>query len=363
MGLILCPECGAKISNKALTCPHCGFVSKNSKLPISIQDKYEPIPIFKYEINEWDPQPVSYEDNKALVEYFGDWNTVQLKIPAIAEVIKSLAAKNNYMVAKIPDYIKKMIENGEYCFSIDKNGEILPTIRNANGIVKQVRLENISFSPNAGQSLINLSNQMKMAQIASDIKYIGNVICSVRDELQNDRLALVDAAMQQLQQAMLIEDSSLRNNAILGVVQKATEAKCTLVRNYELNYQYLLKEKNKSFYQHLTIKDETQVKAKDAMKDIVAITNVVKIECAGYSALGEYEAEKKCLLQFKDFIVKNKLSKRDTLLTINEAFELKNIDFVNQFESISKKISNFDNDGLIEMKNSPFLISEDNEDE
>ena len=70
--------------------------------------------------------------------------------------IKSLAAKDNYMVAKIPDYIKKMIENGEFCFSIDKNGEILPTIRNANRIVKQVRLENISFSPNVGQSLINL---------------------------------------------------------------------------------------------------------------------------------------------------------------------------------------------------------------
>ena len=363
MGLILCPECGAKISNKALTCPRCGFVSENSKLPISIQDKYEPIPVFKYEINEWDPQPVSYEDNKALVEYFGNWNNIQLKIPAIAEVIKSLAIKDNYMVAKIPDYIKKMIESGSYCFSIDKSGEILPTIRDANGIVKQVRLENMSFSPNAGQSLVNLSNQMKMAQIASDIKYIGNVICSVRDELQNDRLALADAVMQQLQQALLIEDSSLRNNAILGVIHKATEAKCTLIRNYELNYQYLVKEKNKSFWQHLNIKDETQVKAKDAMKDIVAITNVVQIECAGYSALGEYDSEKKCLLQFKDFIVKNKLSKRDTLLTINEAFELKNVDFVNQFESISKKITKFDNDGLIEMKNSPFLISEDNEDE
>ena len=363
MGLILCPECGAKISDKALACPHCGFVSENSNLPISIQDKYEPVPVFKYEINEWDPQPISYDDNKALVEYFGNWNNIQLKFPAIAEAIKSLAIKENYMVAKIPDYINKMIENGSYCFSIDKSGEILPTIRDANGIVKQVRLENITFSPNAGQSLVNLSNQMKMAQIASDIKYIGNVICSARDELQNDRLALADAAMQQLQQALLIEDASLRNNAILGVIHKATEAKCTLIRNYELNYQYLQKEKNKSFWQHLNINDETHVKAKDAMKDIVAITNVVQIECAGYSALGEYEAEKKCLLQFKDFIVKNKLSKRDTLLTINEAFELKNIEFVNQFESISKKISNFANDGLIEMKDSPFLISEDNENE
>ena len=360
MGLILCPECGAKISDKALSCPHCGFVSKDSMLPISVQDKYEPIPIFKYEINEWNPQPVCYDDNKTLVKYFGDWNNIQTKLPALAEVIKALVAKDNYMVAKIPEYIKKMIESGEYCFSIDKSGEILPTIRNANGIVKQVRLENMSFSPNMGKSLVNLSNQMKMAQIASDIKYIGTIICSVRDELQNDRLALADTAMQQLQQAILIEDSNVRNNAIIGVIHKATEAKCTLIRNYELNYQYLVSEKNKPFLQHIRIKDETSVKAKEAMKDIVAITNAVHIECAGYSALGEFEAEKKCLLQFKDFIVKNKLSKRDTLLTINEAFELKNIEFVDQFETISKKISNFDSEGLIEMANSPFLISEEN---
>lgn len=360
MALILCPECGSKISDRALTCPHCGFVSENPNLPISVQDKYEPIPVFKYEINEWDPQPISYDDNKALVEYFGNWDNIQSKLPAIAEVIKSMAKKDNYLVAKIPDYIKKMIEDGTYCFSIDKSGEILPTIRDAKRIVKQVRLEKISFGSNAGQSLINLSNQMKMAQIASDIKYIGNLICSVRDELQNDRLALADTAMQQLQQALLIEDASLRNNAILAVIHKATEAKCTLVRNYESNYQYLLKEKNKSFWQHLNIKDETQIKAKDAMKDMVAITNVVQIECAGYSALGEFEAEKKCLLQFKDFIEKNELSKRDTLLTINEAFELKNIEFVNQFESISKKISSFNNESLIGMRNSPFLISEGN---
>ena len=55
MSLILCPECGTKISNKATACPHCGYVSSDSSLPISVQDTYEVVPIFSYDIVEWKP--------------------------------------------------------------------------------------------------------------------------------------------------------------------------------------------------------------------------------------------------------------------------------------------------------------------
>lgn len=41
MSLILCPECGTKISDKARICPHCGFMSDDNLRPISEQDTYE----------------------------------------------------------------------------------------------------------------------------------------------------------------------------------------------------------------------------------------------------------------------------------------------------------------------------------
>lgn len=55
MSRILCPECGTKISDKATKCPHCGFQSADPKRPISEQDKYEMVPIFEYDIEEWQP--------------------------------------------------------------------------------------------------------------------------------------------------------------------------------------------------------------------------------------------------------------------------------------------------------------------
>ena len=49
MSLILCPECGTKISDRATKCPHCGFQSADAERPISEQDKYEIVPIFEVE--------------------------------------------------------------------------------------------------------------------------------------------------------------------------------------------------------------------------------------------------------------------------------------------------------------------------
>ena len=144
MSLILCPECGTKISDKAITCPHCGYMSADRSLPISVQDTYEVVPVFNYDVEEWNPNRgqlsvMAVEDNRSLVQYFGNWQTIQLKMPAIAQVIKGMAKKEEILVAKMDSYIKTLIDKGVYRFTIDKQGEILPTIRDAEGIVKQVR--------------------------------------------------------------------------------------------------------------------------------------------------------------------------------------------------------------------------------
>lgn len=134
MSRILCPECGTKISDKATKCPHCGFQSADPKRPISEQDKYEMVPIFGYDIEEWQPNRgelsiISYEDNRSLIQYFGKWENIKVKLPAIAEVIGAMAGKDHIMVAKMDSYVKDLIDKGIYRFTIDKQGEILPTIR------------------------------------------------------------------------------------------------------------------------------------------------------------------------------------------------------------------------------------------
>ena len=350
MSLILCPECGTKISDRATKCPHCGFQSADPSKPISEQDRYEIVPIFEYDIEEWEPNRgdlsvISYEDNKSLIAYFGKWENIEIQIPAIAEVISSMAAKEHVMIAKMDQYVKDLIDRGIYRFTIDKQGEILPTIRDAKGFVKQVRLEDMTLPHNLTQALNNLSTHAVMAQILDEIEYLGDAIREIHIELQNDRLAMAESVRDKLRQARLIQDAKLRESALLAVVNSATDAKRILMRNFSQNMHHILKHSQKSDLQLLlSPKGERDVsqKAIDSFQALVYITNSVQTECEGYAMLGEYEPCRECLLEFKSFIEDNRLNSRDTLLLLNENSSQKKIELVDEFTDIARRITAFD---------------------
>ncbi len=366
MSLILCPECGSKISGRATQCPHCGFQSDDSSRPISEQDKFEVYPTFEYEIQEKqtdfvNSSVISYEDNRKFVSYFGKWDTIKTELPAIAEVIFAMAQKEHIMVAEIDPYVKELIAKGVYRFSIDKQGKILPTIRDGKNIVKQVRLEDMSFSPNLTQAFNNLLVHAKMSQILDKIEFIGDAIRDIHIELQNDRLAMADSAKDKLKQAMKIQDSKLRETAILNTISSATDAKRTLMRNFSQNLLYIRQHSNESDFKQIFKKSDTATKATDALQALVAITSTVQTECKGYAVLGESESCKICLQGFKSFIVDNMLDNRDTLLLINESSSVKKIDIVNQFYDVSKKIDSFNPSYFqIEMHTHELLAESDN---
>lgn len=368
MSMILCPECGSKISDKATQCPYCGFQSSDNSRPISEQDSYERVPTFEYDIEEWqanrgDLSIISYEDNKSFIKYFGNWERIKTEMPAIAETIFSLAKKDHILVAKMDPYVKDLIAKGVYRFTVDKSGEILPTIKEGNKIVKQVRLEDMSFSPNLTQSLNNLSIHANMAKILDEIEYIGDAIRDVHIELQNDRLAMADSARDKLKQAMRLQDSQLRNKYILDVISSATDAKRVLMRNFSQNLTYLKQHSNDSsvtiFKKNKRSNAQDSSKAIDAMQALVALTNSVQTECEGYAILGEYESCKVCLEEFKGFIISNELDKRDTLLLLNENSSIKRSDIVDRFAGISKKITTFDTSSQIECHLHELLASSD----
>ena len=352
MSRILCPECGSKISSRAVQCPYCGFQSEDPTRPISEQDTYKKVPTFEYEIEAWEPNRkelsvISYEDNKRLVEFFGSWDNIKLHLPGIAEVISSMAQSQHLMLAKMDEYVKELIDQGVYRFVLDKNGEILPTIRDANGFVKQVRLEEMTLAPNLVQSLNNLSLHAIMIQILDKIEYVGDAIRELHIELQNDRIALAESARDRLRQARLIQDAKLREYSMISAIQGATEAKRTLMRNFIQNMEYIRRNSQKNFVKmmrdKITDRDLSQ-KALDSLQALVFITNSVQVECEGYALLGEYEPCKECLEEFRRFIMDNKLTQRDTLIMINESSSQNKIEIVDDFVEIADRISNFKTD-------------------
>ncbi len=342
MSLIPCIECGTRISEHAKVCPHCGFCGNNPDLPIAIQGEFSPIPRIQIDISQWNPAAnasflASPADSALLFGMLGRWESITKNFPALAAIFQEMAKKESVLVAKIDSFIQRKLQSGEYKFSIDRNGELLPTIRDNQGIVHQVRLDRWAIPTQMTQAVTNLTAQAALSQILEGIKQIGQSILALHLELQGDRLALADSAYDQLMQALKIEDSRLREASILQAISTATEAKCALMRNITQGLTAIKAPSAKGSWIPGKSTPQTQA-ASDIMQSLVALTNAIQVECGGYSALGEPEAGQLCLAQFSHFLIENQLNDRNVLLIVNENLAQKQLEIVDSFTEIVKQI-------------------------
>lgn len=99
MSLIRCPECNAKVSDKALACPRCGFVAEDHLLPISQQVCSDVVPTFSCAVEKGTLfesvllNSVMIENHAELSESFGNMTWLGLHLPELTESICSLARK------------------------------------------------------------------------------------------------------------------------------------------------------------------------------------------------------------------------------------------------------------------------------
>ena len=220
MALVFCPECGTKVSEKAYSCPFCGFRSSKKNLPMIASKN----PVQRI---QWDSEslllsfdqifPISAVQSNNLNIIFGKAENLSRIAPAFFDTIQSMIPKT-IKIAETNPFIQKLINEGTYRFITDKSGGILPSIYGDKGIVAQVRLRDLKLTPDLSSSIIDLQMQIALAQVLSEIRDVQKSLTYLHIELQNDRLALADSAWQQLQQAVQISDGRVREEKFLSVL-------------------------------------------------------------------------------------------------------------------------------------------------
>lgn len=311
MALVRCPECGSRISEKARMCPVCGYESYDSLVPISEQEVYVSIPYESGDDDRWNVVSLSQEDSSKIAKFLSKYENLKVVAPGLASAIETAFSGETQLVADINRYTQELIRNGNLVFSFDKNGNILPHLRTADNkrISELIRLKEVSANPMISSAVNNLSNQIALAQILNELEVIEERIANIQKEIQEDRLAMADSAWDKMLQARSISDYSIRAIAIQNAINSATDAKRVLMRNFTVSFTAMQSSKYK----------EIERNARNAAKDLVSLTNCVRVECDGYVVLGEYKASKECLASFLRFIQENKLDDRNTLLMLNSS--------------------------------------------
>ena len=114
MGMIQCPECDGHISDKALSCPKCGYTGKDPLLPVSEQNRGE-IVRAEYGLTAWDAEEgmvatLGHEDKEALAEWMSDWDRFRLAVRELAQIIQDACAPaGKEYVAKLTPEIRRLL--------------------------------------------------------------------------------------------------------------------------------------------------------------------------------------------------------------------------------------------------------------
>ena len=314
---VQCPACGTFVAETATMCPYCGFRGDDPSRPIYKQGEYRPVPVVPCEIVVDDGRSceirLSDEDNKNLFRHLADWNWLSTMLPALAETLESIFGGTVHLEAKLPEHIMHMIEEGKLHFATDKNGEILAEVFDErNKIFKQVRLEKVVRNDALLPAMQHLETQAALCLVMGKIDEVGRAVQQLGEELQQDRLARVDAALDMFQQACRIESSRERNEYVREALNEATRAKALLVRNFA-QQQRLMEQGGK--------KSDAALRA---MQDYVAIVNAVNVQMQTHMALEQQDAAAYCLQDLNKFIKNYDLDKRDTMLNLVGSVKSKN---------------------------------------
>ncbi|MBR3328147.1 MAG: zinc ribbon domain-containing protein [Atopobiaceae bacterium] len=272
--------------------------------------------------------------NESIVKFLEDANAMAKFAPAIYDFIKKWAARGDtQFVADFSAAAEKLMKSGELVLSVEKKtGDLLPQLRSAKTgqIFENARIKAEQIPQDMTQPLVAIQMQVMMANIMDAIELVAANVEALRIENQADRIAMAESAWQQLQQAMLIEDSRLREMKILDIASAATEARCTLQGNFRAEFALAMGKEGKA-------KDWGKA-ANTAMVDLTVVALMAKTEYAAYQVLEEPGAANAALGQFKQFILDNKLEDAQTLRRLNSYSKSNREDIVRGFVEISGSV-------------------------
>jgi hypothetical protein len=285
--------------------------------------------------------PISTIQSNNLSVIFSRAENLSRVAPAFFEAVKAAFPKT-IKIAETNSAIQKLIDSGVYRFITDKSGEILPSIYGEHGVVAQVRLRDISLTPDLGRSITDLRTQIALAQVISEIHDVQRGIANLHSELQDDRLALAESAWQQLQQAAQISDARVREEKLLSISSSATDAKCILFRAFASGKRFFDERKDKGWLFKAFDKvaqNHGAEKSAEIFNTLSAITKTVQVEITIYCLLGEQNAARLSMVQFSDFIRINALDDRDTLLMLDSYGSSSHKNIIENFTDIRRKIA------------------------
>lgn len=318
MALIQCPECGARISDKAISCPHCGFTASGETglVPISSlppAPRKVAISIPDATIFDDGTNLIACSTREKLAEVMGDAGKMAKMAPAIYDAIRKLMEKRGTIwAADFSEAAQKLMDKGELVLSVEKKtGKLLPQLRSVKTgqVYEKARLHAETLPNDIAPSLATLQIQIMQADLMGEIKNVAVNVEALRLESRGERIGRAKAVWLELQQAANMQDPRLREHRLLAIASKATEERSVLQESFKVQLRLASSAQGKN-----AMKGQA---AKDAIVYLTTVALMARSEYVAAELVGERGAAQTALNQLAAFVEENRLDEPDTLRALN----------------------------------------------
>ncbi|MDO4377619.1 MAG: hypothetical protein Q4C64_00530 [Erysipelotrichia bacterium] len=234
-----------------------------------------------------------------------------MNAPAFINVIKATVPDVTLQAVLTDGQKKKLVEDAVEIMT-KKDGTLLATLRNpkTKKIVEQISLKKVKLAPELNRAMADLSAQMQMAQIAEQIQQVQKAVEEVRIGQENDRLATAYSCQQKLLQATKIKNPKLRQEMLIQIALSAEDSRNLLMLSQKENVKFIMNQPEKFFQKVLSNINTDKINStmKEIRDSFYVVNGVSLVEAMAYRELGEYEAAKKSLTYYADFLTDTYIS-------------------------------------------------------
>lgn len=320
-----CSLCHSEIPENSTVCPNCKGDSGTSLETIACASDADRL-VGSDEDAYWELARHD-EDYQTL---FGDAKHILNFLPELGDIVNSVFPETA-MVADIPSFLQKKIDEGDLAFQVDRYGNDIAHLVDRNRRVRHaLRLDKKRLTPKMSQAWDNLRTRVMQAEIIGALYDIDRSIAEIRDGLQDDRLALVDDAWSLIEQARAVSDVEYRNDLLRRALDKAAEGRSQLSRSINRDLKELAKQQQdrggmlflvgdamSAIQSRTSLTEKNADRAERIVRAIAEIERATRAIAMVHMLHGEFDAAKTALLQFEDMLRNRRLNSSAGITALN----------------------------------------------
>lgn len=233
--------------------------------------------------------------------------------PAMINLVKASIPVSAYQAVFTSDQLNRLAQ-GSIKLMSDRNGRTLAKLVDAktHRIISNVELKEVDFTPDISQALTGFALQMQIMMLSEKLDAIQETTKNIFQGQENDRLALAEACRNNLEEALAMNDETLRKTRLAAIANDINIGRQQLFKSQEQIISQILSFKGSFISNFFSLGGRTKTIDEEIGKlrtNLSATVGVSMVAGIAYEELNEMDSARISFQKLSDFMEATYLSR------------------------------------------------------